>query len=108
MAAPERGERAHGDDFAHGQRVDRAGALLLAALAIVLDGFDGQLIGFAITVLIREWGITRGAFATEVAAGLIGMGIVCVALLAVRRHIPRLPRAAAQPREGEELARTSS
>ncbi|ERJ34812.1 4-hydroxybenzoate transporter [Burkholderia sp. AU4i] len=42
------------------------------------------------------------------AAGLIGMGIVCVALLAVRRHIPRLPRAAAQLREGEELARTSS
>lgn len=30
------------------------------------------------------------------------------ALLAVRRHIPRLSRAAAQPREGEELARTSS
>ncbi len=73
-----------------GQRVDRAGALLLAALAIVLDGFDGQLIGFAIPVLIREWGITRGAFAPAVAAGLIGMGIVCVALFAVRRHIPRL------------------
>ena len=108
MAAPERGEHAHGDDFAHGQRVDRAGALLLAALAIVLDGFDGQLIGFAIPVLIREWGITRGAFAPAVAAGLIGMGIVCVALFAVRRHIPRLSRAAAQLREGEELARTSS
>lgn len=108
VAAPERGERAHGDDFAHGQCVDRAGALLLAAPGIVLDGFDGQLIGFAIPVLIREWGITRGAFAPAVAAGLIGMGIVCVALLAVRRHIPRLPRAAAQPREGEELARTSS
>ncbi|MDW9243894.1 putative 4-hydroxybenzoate hydroxylase [Burkholderia cepacia] len=105
MAAPERGERAHGDDFAHGQRVDRAGALLLAAPGIVLDG---QLIGFAIPVLIREWGITRGAFAPAVAAGLIGMGIVCVALFAVRRHIPRLSRAAAQPREGEELARTSS
>lgn len=47
----------------------------LAALSIVLDGFDGQLIGFAIPVLIKEWGITRGAFAPAVAAGLIGMAI---------------------------------
>lgn len=45
----------------------------LAALAIVLDGFDGQLIGFAIPVLIREWGLTRGDFAPIVAAGLFGM-----------------------------------
>jgi MFS transporter, AAHS family, 4-hydroxybenzoate transporter len=50
-------------------------AVLLAALSIVLDGFDGQLIGFAIPVLIKEWGITRNAFAPAVAAGLIGMGI---------------------------------
>nr|WP_322065271.1 MFS transporter [Burkholderia ubonensis] len=60
--------------------------VLLAALAIVLDGFDGQLIGFAIPVLIREWGITRGAFAPAVAAGLIGMGIgsACAGLVADR------------------------
>ncbi|MBY4697928.1 MFS transporter [Burkholderia latens] len=58
----------------------------LAALAIVLDGFDGQLIGFAIPVLIREWGITRSAFAPAVAAGLIGMGIgsACAGLAADR------------------------
>ncbi|WGS41258.1 MFS transporter [Burkholderia sp. JSH-S8] len=60
--------------------------VLLAALAIVLDGFDGQLIGFAIPVLIREWGITRSAFAPAVAAGLIGMGIgsACAGLVADR------------------------
>ncbi|MCL4631903.1 MFS transporter [Burkholderia cenocepacia] len=60
--------------------------VLLAALAIVLDGFDGQLIGFAIPVLIREWGITRGAFAPAVAAGLVGMGIgsACAGLVADR------------------------
>jgi AAHS family 4-hydroxybenzoate transporter-like MFS transporter len=60
--------------------------VLLAALAIVLDGFDGQLIGFAIPVLIREWGITRGAFAPAVAAGLIGMGIgsACAGIVADR------------------------
>jgi MFS transporter, AAHS family, 4-hydroxybenzoate transporter len=50
-------------------------AAVLAALAIVVDGFDSQLIGFAIPVLIKEWGITRNAFAPVVAAGLIGMGV---------------------------------
>jgi AAHS family 4-hydroxybenzoate transporter-like MFS transporter len=60
--------------------------VLLAALSIVMDGFDGQLIGFAIPVLIREWGITRNAFAPAVAAGLIGMGIgsACAGLFADR------------------------
>ncbi len=49
--------------------------VFLAALSIVMDGFDGQLIGFAIPSMIKEWGITRDAFAPAVAAGLIGMGI---------------------------------
>src|SRR5690349_1262083 len=53
-------------------RVQKA-IVFVAALSIVLDGFDGQLIGFAIPVLIREWGITRGDFAPAVAAGLFGM-----------------------------------
>jgi len=48
--------------------------VLLAALSIVLDGFDGQLIGFAIPVIIQEWGVSREDFAPVVAAGLIGMG----------------------------------
>ena len=49
--------------------------VLLAALAIVLDGFDGQLIGYAIPLIIQEWGVTREDFAPVVAAGLIGMGL---------------------------------
>ncbi|MBV8912362.1 MAG: MFS transporter [Acetobacteraceae bacterium] len=47
----------------------------IAALSIVMDGFDGQLIGFAVPVLIKEWGVTRGDFAPALAAGLFGMGI---------------------------------
>ncbi|MGU7781655.1 hypothetical protein [Burkholderia sp. PU8-34] len=35
------------------------------------------------------------------------MGAVFIALLVVRRHIPRLPRTHALPRDGEEQARTS-
>lgn len=49
--------------------------VILAALSIVADGFDGQLIGYAIPSLIKEWGVTRGDFAPVVASGLIGMGI---------------------------------
>ena len=49
--------------------------VVLAALAIVMDGFDGQLIGFAIPAIMKEWGIARGAFSPAVAAGLVGMAI---------------------------------
>ncbi|MFD1561213.1 MFS transporter [Paraburkholderia silviterrae] len=49
--------------------------VVLAALSIVVDGFDGQLIGFAIPTLMKEWGVTRNAFAPVVASGLVGMGI---------------------------------
>ncbi|WP_321857394.1 MFS transporter [Paraburkholderia tropica] len=60
--------------------------VLLAALAVIFDGCDTQMIGFAIPVLIREWGITRNAFAPVVAAGLLGMGLgaACAGLFADR------------------------
>ena len=60
--------------------------VFLAALSIVVDGFDSQLIGFAIPVLIKEWNIARTAFAPVVAVGLIGMGIgsACAGLFADR------------------------
>lgn len=48
-------------------------AVTMAALSIILDGFDGQLIGFAIPVIMKEWGLQRSAFAPAVAAGLVGM-----------------------------------
>jgi MFS transporter, AAHS family, 4-hydroxybenzoate transporter len=60
--------------------------VLLAALSIVMDGFDGQMIGFAIPSIMKDWGVTRGDFAPVVAAGLIGMGVgsASVGLLADR------------------------
>ena len=48
---------------------------MLAALAILFDGFDNQLIGFAIPSLVREWSVSRSAFWSVVAAGLLGMVI---------------------------------
>ncbi len=65
--------------------------VLLAALAIVLDGFDGQLIGFAIPVIIQEWGVTREDFAPVVAAGLIGMGFGSALAGYVCDHFGRRP-----------------
>ncbi len=46
---------------------------LLAALAIIVDGFDGQMIGYAIPMIMKEWGVTRAAFSVAVATGLAGM-----------------------------------
>lgn len=47
----------------------------LVALAIVLDGFDNQVLGFAIPALIKEWGVTRSAFAPVFALGFLGMAL---------------------------------
>jgi AAHS family 4-hydroxybenzoate transporter-like MFS transporter len=49
--------------------------ILLTALVIVMDGFTGQLIGFATPLLIKEWGIDRSAFAPIIAAALVGMAV---------------------------------
>jgi len=47
----------------------------LAALSILMDGFDGQLIGYAIPSILKDWGVTRAALVPVVAAGLVGMGL---------------------------------
>ncbi len=49
--------------------------LAIAALAVVLDGLDNQLLGFAIPALIKEWGVGRDVFAPIVALSLIAMSI---------------------------------
>lgn len=45
----------------------------LAALALVFDGFDIQILGFAIPSLIREWHVARSDFGPVLAVGLAGM-----------------------------------
>lgn len=55
-------------------------AVMLAALAVVIDGFDGQLIGFAIPSLLREWRVPRETLAPVVASGLFGMAIGSVSV----------------------------
>src|SRR5882762_9670419 len=45
----------------------------LAALAVIFDGFDIQILGFAIPSLMREWQVARGEFGPVLALGLAGM-----------------------------------
>ena len=48
---------------------------LLALAAIVLDGYDLQILGFAAPALMQEWGITRADLAPIFAAGMVGVAI---------------------------------
>lgn len=45
----------------------------LAALAVILDGFDIQILAFAMPSLMREWHAARSDFAPVLAIGLGGM-----------------------------------
>lgn len=53
----------------------RKALTLLAAIAVVFDGFDIQVLGFAIPSIMKEWHITRGALAPASALGLTGMAL---------------------------------
>ncbi len=64
---------------------------ILAALAIVLDGFDGQMIGYAIPAIMNEWGVTRAAFSVAVASGLVGMAIGSLAAGVIADKVGRKP-----------------
>src|SRR5258705_6132340 len=46
-----------------------------AALTIIFDGLDNQLLGAAIPAMMREWALPRAAFASVLAAALFGMVI---------------------------------
>jgi AAHS family 4-hydroxybenzoate transporter-like MFS transporter len=47
--------------------------VFLSALAIIFDGIDNQLLGIAIPSIMREWSVSRQAFANVGALGFAGM-----------------------------------
>jgi len=49
--------------------------VFLTALAIIFDGADNQLLGTAVPALMRDWQVTRAAFAPVLALGFLGMMI---------------------------------
>ena len=77
---------AAGQAFDIGDRIDsgpwtawQKRVVLLVALAIILDGFDNQILGFVAPVLLKQWGITRDALAPVFAAGFFGMVVGAMA-----------------------------
>lgn len=48
---------------------------LLAASAVIFDGFDIQILGFAIPSIMREWHLARAQFGPVLAIGLAGMAV---------------------------------
>lgn len=52
--------------------------LALCSLAILLDGFDNQALGFALPAIIAEWGLTKAALAPALAVSQVGMMIGAV------------------------------
>jgi MFS transporter, AAHS family, 4-hydroxybenzoate transporter len=49
--------------------------VFMAALAVLLDGYDNQVLGFALPAMIAEWHVARSLFSPVVAIGLIGVGL---------------------------------
>jgi AAHS family 4-hydroxybenzoate transporter-like MFS transporter len=52
---------------------------LVAALAILVDGFDNQALSFAIPLLIKNWGLQHSSFAPIFSLGLIGASVGTIA-----------------------------
>lgn len=77
---------AAGQAFDIGDRIDsgpwtawQKRVVLFVALAIILDGFDNQILGFVAPVLLKQWGISRDALAPVFAAGFFGMVVGAMA-----------------------------
>jgi AAHS family 4-hydroxybenzoate transporter-like MFS transporter len=49
--------------------------VFLTALGIVFDGVDNQLVGVTLPTIVREWHVSRSAFAPVVSFGYLGMVI---------------------------------
>jgi AAHS family 4-hydroxybenzoate transporter-like MFS transporter len=47
----------------------------LAAMALIFDGADIQVLGVAVPTLMKEWSMPRSAFVPVIAIGLVGMAL---------------------------------
>lgn len=66
-------------------------ALVVAALAVILDGFDNQILSLAIPELIKQWGVTRDDFKWVLVIGFVGMAIGTALLGTLGDKIGRKP-----------------
>ena len=70
------------DGFDIRANIDAAGwhslakrAVALAALVVMLDGFDIQVLGFSIGLMAKDFGVDKGAFSWVLALSYIGLGV---------------------------------
>ena len=49
--------------------------VVLGAVTMLLDGFDNQLLGFAVLQIVDEFGSTRAEFGWVFAVGFVGIGV---------------------------------
>jgi AAHS family 4-hydroxybenzoate transporter-like MFS transporter len=49
--------------------------LALCLIAMIIDGFDAQAIGFVAPLISIEWGVPKASFSSVFAAGLLGMAV---------------------------------
>jgi AAHS family 4-hydroxybenzoate transporter-like MFS transporter len=74
--------RSNDEGFDIRANIDSAGwsglakrAVALAALVVLLDGFDIQVLGFSIGLMARDFGVDKGAFSWVLALSYIGIGV---------------------------------
>ncbi len=63
--------------------------LLLVSLAVLLDGFDNQSLGFALPSILQDWGLAKADLAPALAAAQFGMLIGAVGGGAVGDRVGR-------------------
>jgi AAHS family 4-hydroxybenzoate transporter-like MFS transporter len=66
-------------------------AVALAALAIIFDGLDNQMLGLAMPAIAAEWGLKSSQLSPVVAINLIGMGMGAAAGGVIGDRIGRRP-----------------
>ncbi|OLL30615.1 4-hydroxybenzoate transporter [Burkholderia sp. SRS-W-2-2016] len=69
----------------------QVGILVLVGMAVVIDGFDVQAMGFVAPAIIHEWGISKAELGKVFGAGLFGMLIGSLALSVLADKIGRRP-----------------
>ncbi len=74
-----------------GIRAVQLRVLVLAGLAVLMDGFDVQAMGFVAPAIVREWGVSSASLGPVFGAGLFGMLVGSLALSVVADRVGRRP-----------------
>lgn len=65
--------------------------LVIAGLAVLMDGFDVQAMGFVAPAVIQAWGVSKASLGPVFGAGLLGMLVGSLALSVLADRVGRRP-----------------